>query len=319
MIRLVALILVGIAVPLIAMTLQRRWKRLHSLGQGLIISYITVLLAFGVAEIYFRNFYADSAGATAASNWGKRYWHLNTQGFRDRDWTPSDWAGKTTIAMAGDSFTAGWGLINPADRFSDVLAGHLGEHYAVFNLGIAGAGPPEELASLHKSPDPSPDVVILQYFLNDIDSAVFAAGLSYPLPPTPFLATRSALASYIYTQFDTSQYNTYWQAAYASYDDDAIWSIQKRQIDDLIDYVDSTGARLIVVIFPNLVDPIGSSPYVEKVAQAIEATGHHDILKLTDEAAAWSPQARVVSMRDTHPSAAFDHRVGDLLYAQFFS
>ena len=95
--------------------------------------------------------------------------------------------------------------------------------------------------------------------------------------------------------------------------------MHKQEIEDYIDYVDSIRARLIVVIFPNMLDPVRSIPYVDRVAQVFEERGHNDILKLFDQAAAWSPQDRMVSPRDTHPSVAFHHLVGDLLYQQFFA
>ncbi|MCC6802930.1 MAG: hypothetical protein IT319_08600, partial [Anaerolineae bacterium] len=61
------------------------------------------------------------------------------------------------------------------------------------------------------------------------------------------------------------------------------------------------GARLIVVIFPNMQDPVRSIAYVDRVAQVFEARGQRDILKLYDEVAAWSPQDIIVSPRDGHP------------------
>jgi hypothetical protein len=86
-----------------------------------------------------------------------------------------------------------------------------------------------------------------------------------------------------------------------------------------VDDVESIDARLIVVIFPNLQDPVRSVAYVDRVAQVFEARGQHDILKLFDEVARWSPSEVIVSPRDAHPSVAFQHRVGDLLYERFFA
>src|SRR4051812_41360670 len=166
-ILLLAMVLIGAL--LVALILQRRWQPLRSLGKGLLVSYLTIVLVLAIGEIYFRYFHMDTDGRLASNNWMARYWHTNAQGFRDREWTPAEWQGKTTIAAVGDSLTAGWGIDNPADRFTDVLAGHLGDKYAVFNLGVPGESTPEELKSLRSAPTTTPNVLILQYFLNDID------------------------------------------------------------------------------------------------------------------------------------------------------
>jgi hypothetical protein len=308
-----------VAALLVTLARQRRWQKLRSVGRGLLVSYITVLLGLGAGEIYFRYFYADTGGRLASNNWMARYWQLNASGFRDRDWAAADFAGKTTVAVVGDSFAAGWGIPNPADRFSSVLADRLGSAYAVFNLGVPGYSTPEELDALRHSPDPTPDVVILQYFLNDIDYAALTLGLEMKAPPLPEIAQESYLANFLYSLGVEGFGQAYWQAEHASYDNSAIWGVHAQELNDFVDYVERIHARLIVVIFPNLQDPLRSIAYVDRVAQVFQARGQDNILKLFDEADAWKQQDLLVSPHDGHPSAAFHHRVGDLLYEQFFA
>ena len=61
---------------------------------------------------------------------------------------------------------------------------------------------------------------------------------------------------------------------------------------------------------------MGSIPYVDRVAQVFEARGYGDdhVLKLFDAAEAMPLQERVVSIRDAHASALFNHQVGMMLY-----
>ena len=304
---------------IVGLILQQRWGSLRSVGKGLLVSYITIVLVLGAGELYFRYFHVDTDGRLASNNWMVRYWHTNAQGFRDRDWTSADWAGKTTIAAVGDSLTAGWGIENPTDRFTSVLAAHLGNDYAIFNLGVPGQSTPEELDSLRNAPDPAPDVVILQYFLNDVDYATLTLGLQPPQSSVPPLAEDSYLANYLYALSNSGFGVDYWATEYANYDNSAIWNVHEQEINDFIDYIESIHARLIVVIFPNLQDPVRSIPYVDRVAQVFEARGQHDILKLYDEVATWQPEKIIVSPHDAHPSVAFQHRVGDLIYQQFFA
>lgn len=314
------------ALVLAALLLQRRYGRVRSIARGLLITYFTLLLVFGAGEIFFRYFYAESenvfTGATL--NWLARYWQENALGYRDREWTPADWEGKQTVIVTGDSFAAGWGIQDPADRFSDVLAQHLGDDWAVMNLGVYGTATPEQLQRLKDFPLKNPDVVVMQYFLNDIDYAGLSLGLLPEAKPKPAWVEGSYLMDFLYvrllSRFLDPEFNRdWWDWNYDAYDNVGIWGVHEQEIEDYIDYVENIDARLIVVIFPNMLDPVQSVAYVDRVAQVFEARGHHDILKLFDQAAAWSPQERMVSARDTHPSVAFHHLVGDLIYQEFFA
>lgn len=306
------------ALPLVALAVQRRFTRLRAVGKGLLVSYVTILLMLAAGEVYFRYVHTDSEGRLASNNWMARYWQTNTQGYRDREWVASDYAGKTTVAVVGDSFTAGWGLQSPADRFADVLARQLGDGYAVFNLGTPGDSTPQELERLEAYPV-QPDVVILQYFLNDIDYAALTQGLNKAPPPVPSVAQESYLANYLYSLTNSGFGVEYWDTEYANYDHPAVWGEHERELNAFIDYVESINGRLIVVIFPNLQDPVRSIPYVDRVAQVFEARGHTDVLKLFDEVARWNVADLINSPRDAHPSIAFSQRVGAMIYERFFS
>lgn len=322
------LVFILIGVVLIALVVQKRLPRLRGVAGGLLISYIFIALALLGGELYFRYAFAESENTVtlATINWLDRNWQTNQFGYRDREWSDNDYTKETTVAVVGDSFTAGWGIDDPQDRFSDVLAHHLGDDYAVFNLGIYGTNTPEQLENLRGFTEnaTTPDIVILQYFLNDINYAMLSVGALPEAAPAPAWANESYLANFLYNRLigrliDSDYNRDWWAENYAAYDNAAIWNIHVEEINAFIDYIESIDARLIVVIFPNMLDPVRSVAYVDRVAQVFESRGHADILKLFDAAAAWSPAERMVSPRDTHPSAAFHQYVGDTLYEQFFS
>jgi len=158
---------------------------------------------------------------------------------------------------------------------------------------------------------------ILQYFLNDIEDAALSIGQYQQFPQPPGWVQQSYLANYVYWLKEGGFGVDYWAWEYAAYDNYAIWDIHAQQLADFADYTDTIGARLIVVIFPNMQDPVASIPYVDRVAQTLTDNGVTDIIKLFDAAAAWSPDDRLVSPRDAHPSAAFHHYVGTLLADSF--
>lgn len=319
------LIFLLIGAALIALAIQQRLPRLRSLARGLLVSYVFIALVAGAGELYFRYVYADSENTVtlATQNWLARYWHTNSLGYRDREWVPADWQGRTTVVVTGDSFTAGWGIADPADRYTDVLAHRLGADYAVINLGQYGTATTEQLDILRAHPLQNPDVVIMQYFLNDINYAGLRLGLLPEPKPAPAWANETYLGNFLYTRllarFLDPEFNAdWWQWSYDAYDNPGIWDLHAQEIDAYIDYVDSIGARLIVVIFPNMLDPVRSVAYIDRVALHIESRGHTDILRLFDAAAAWPLNERIVSPRDTHPSIAFHRYVAEEMYRLFF-
>lgn len=306
------------------MAWQPRFSRLRKIAQNLLVSYGFLALTFFAAELYFRYSFAQSENTFtwATRNWLDRYWETNSRGYRDREWTPTDWQGKQTVMLVGDSFTAGWGIEDPADRFGNVLADHLGDDYAVINIGEYGRSTPEELEMVQAHPLQDPDVIILQYFLNDISYAQLRLGLQLDPGQTPWWASRSAFLNFIYYRFfylfnpDAEDWQEY---DFAAYDNITIWEVHRQEIEAFIDHAEAVDARLIVVIFPNMLQPVRSIPYVDRVAQVFEERGHTDILKLFEQANAWALEDRLVSMRDTHPSVAFHHMVGETIYERFFA
>lgn len=110
----------------------------------------------------------------------------------------------------GDSFAAGHGLDKTDERFSDQLELKLGaDKYAVYNLGVSGSDTRDEFQRLQKFPV-KPDVLVLEYFPNDIEKAARDAKLTLAefkpyddikLPGVGSLVMRFYLPNYIYWQF----------------------------------------------------------------------------------------------------------------------
>lgn len=309
---------------------QRRSKVLRNICINFFITYTVVVVLLIGGELYFRYGYADSRMefALTKDNWSNRYVQANSLGYRDREWPLETLAQREVIFAVGDSFTQGWGINDPNDRFTDVLAAQLGDQYALVNLGIAGRSTINELAAVERYPHQPPDILLWQYFLNDIDIAAKSNGTPWEpnIPPVPQIAQESYLASYLFWRLNESALYvnandqlSEWEYYYAAYDNSFIWEIHQSEIDRMIAYADEVDARLLVVIFPNMRDPVRSVGYVDRVAQYMELNGVSEILKLYDAAAAWAIEDRLVSNVDSHASAAFSRYVGELIYDQFFA
>jgi lysophospholipase L1-like esterase len=324
------LIYLAIGACLVYGAAQNRRLRLRNITRGLLMSYISIAFLLVIGEIFFRTSFAESDGipTLALKNWQDRYWHLNSLGYRDPEWTPADWEGKHTVLVVGDSLTAGWGIENPDRRFSGVLQSLLGEEYVVMNLGKAGASTAEALENLKSFPLQNPDDVILQYTLNDIENAASSIGQNPGLDPgsaMPAWANESYLGNFVYWRFirafspQTIGGSTYHEWLHAMYDNSVVWAIHETQLNAVVDQIEAMGARPGFVIFPDMGNPFDSIPYVDRVAQVFEARGYKDrTIKLFDQAEAMPFAERVVSAKDLHPSAKFDQVVGQLLYEQLF-
>lgn len=320
-------ILTGLAAGfalLLAGTLQRRVGWLRAVCSRLIVSYTTLVVIFLGAEVYLRLFYISIDTTRARDGWMDAYWQTNSLGFRDREWTQDDYENKEVVIVAGDSFTTGWGIEDPADRYTDVLQARLGSEYAVINIGENGSPTLDTLRRIKEYPYQQPDTIILQYFLNDIESAANSLGLPRERPPAPLWARDSHLLNLLYERYirNFGMEESYWTWSYAAYDNWRIWGEHEETLRRFAIYAADVDARLIVVIFPNLQDPVGSIPYVDRVAHVFDDYAHVEVLKLFDDAAAWDTETDgplIVSAMDAHPSAEFHHHVGEKLYRLYFA
>lgn len=327
----VGLLLLPVLIMGVLATRLKR-DRLRQIIQGVLISYITVLLMLAAGEVVLRYGYADSGWepTLAHQNWRDRYWQTNSAGFRDREWQATDWQDKTVVMVTGDSFAAGWGVSDPADRFSDVLGAHLGDDYYVMNLALPGTATRQQLGFIQDNQPPQPDIVILQYFLNDIEYAAASLSRFWEgnfLGDIPSLIQQSHLLNFLFWQIypvlspvDMTFEGSYWHWQYESYDNYMVWDVHQREINDFIAYVDSIDAELYVVMFPNMRDPVGSIAYIDRVKFLFEDAGYGDnVLTLYNDVATWDPADAMASARDAHPSAAFHRYVGERMVDLFFS
>jgi len=323
---------VAVGAALVVGIAQRRWRGLRSLCGGLLITYVTVAVLLIGAEIVFRCCYAESDGlpTRALDNWLARYWVENSDGYRDREWPLDDLASRRVVLSVGDSFTAGWGVPDTTARFTGVLQTRLGDGYAVVNLGDPGATTPKAVANLtrwlEQHPDITPEVVIWQYYLNDIDDAALSIGLDpglNPLAGMPGWAVESYLGNFIYWRMAGAAQRgtqTYSDWLFSMYDNSTVWAIHAAEIDAAIDAIAATGAQPIIVIFPDMLRPFDSIPYVDRVAAVFAERGWADrVIRLFDQAEAMPVEQRIVSFRDAHPSAAFHALVGELIANTYFA
>ncbi len=234
---------------------------------GVMITLTTLVIIFWAGEAYLRVFYVttDGYGFTAMNYWWYEDFYrkqLNTLGYRDHEPLPDDPDHPITrIAVLGDSFAAGHGISNIDDTFPQVLERKLGTGYDVDLVAQSGWDTDVELVNLQNYKY-RPNVVVLSYYLNDIDYLMqgdLSPNRNFMFPQDErvfWVVINFFLPNYLWynlIQFTSSTRTT--NFAYdliGAYADDALWLPQKQALQQYVDWTNEQNMRLIVLVWPNL-------------------------------------------------------------------
>jgi hypothetical protein len=287
-----------------------------------VISY-SLLVSFLLLEAVFM-FVARSQNvgySLAAQTWHRRYWRpTNEYGYRDRSVDLNEIRDKVKIFALGDSFTAGWGIDSIADRFSDLLQARLPPPYRVLNLGANASDTRGEFKRLLAFPV-KPDILILQYFGNDIEEVVWEAkGARFVFRPYQNLPKilrplfmGSYFLNYIYWQIPEDDVQSYTSVLLASYEDPRLLRRHYADLQQFVDFSHANRIPLIVVIFPFLRDLATSRRFTVPIEHFFSRSGAA-VVSVSDLVAAIPPQQRVVNSNDSHASKLVHRIVADELY-----
>ncbi|MBZ0288722.1 MAG: SGNH/GDSL hydrolase family protein, partial [Anaerolineae bacterium] len=254
---------------------------------GPLITLTTIVLIFFSAEAYLRlfNITTDGYGFTAMNyHWYKNFYfgHFNTFGYRDHEVKP-DAPGLTRIAVVGDSFAAGHGINNIDDTFPQLLEKKLGDNYDVNLIAQSGWDTDVEEAWLNGYPK-HPQIVILSYYLNDIDYLLQDSALN---PDRNFITPQDPNLSWFVLNFFVPNYVYYNLLQYTSaartgnfgstlinsHLDDTLWSIQAEKLARLVDWSANHQARMIVLLWPMIGNVEGSLPATDKLRDFFQDRG----------------------------------------------
>lgn len=153
-----------------------RWKQaLITLRQIVVILLITVVLAEIAFRIYARInptfiFYGNSYNRFRAKPHSYDYdFQINSQGFKDVEFSKQKQQGTFRVLGLGDSFA--YGIVPYQYNYLTLLEDGLnksGKKVEVINMGIGGTGPRDYLSVLVKEGlELSPDMVIVSFFIGN--------------------------------------------------------------------------------------------------------------------------------------------------------
>jgi len=238
------------------------WGRLL-LGNFLLL-LIPLTLTLAAGEIFFRFFYdtTDSIAYTKVSErWIKRHYHHNKAKWRDNvEYARAIAPGKRRVSFVGDSFTAGHGIKDVEDRFSNRIR-RLHPDWEIQVLAGNGLDTGAELGFLtnYTTLGGQLDQVVLVYCLNDINDLMVDWVQNLP-SVTNRVARRlpfyddSYFLDLAYYRLTVAQIP--WVKNYFSFVRDGYrgeqWPKQMQRLQALHELVAARGGKLSVVTFPFL-------------------------------------------------------------------
>jgi hypothetical protein len=272
--------------------------------------FIILLISEGVSSLVFCK--SDSFGFTlSAQCWNNRYWKpINEFGFRDTAWKSKDLSNNQLIIVVGDSFVAGTGIENIKDRFPERLLVHLNGSYSVIILAKKGWGPIAQTHAIKDLPY-APLVVVYSYFINDIEDAYSACGLShdFSIESPPKLGSWYIQNSYLLNtfywrfirHFHSGLSTKYWKGVENGFNNTDCFKAHTTQLRELLDSGQTQDSQKIAVLFPNLLDPKSSVDILKKVEYVYSKEGV-SVINLSQKLITWNVSDLVVNNLDSHPS-----------------
>jgi lysophospholipase L1-like esterase len=243
----------------------------------------------------------------------------SAQGLRDREYSLEPRPGVPRILMIGDSLTFGWGVPFEAtfSKRIEKLFADDGQKVEVINTGVGNWNTVQEVTYfLTKAKDFKPNIVVLNYFVNDAE----------PVPqnraPPSFLMRNCYACVFIAGRVDMLRrlflggpsWDEYYLGLYGAGDAPG-WIAARAAIGELADYCKANNIKLIVASLPELHDVANYrfdkvTQFVKKAALENGAT-FVDLLpavKEQDSAALW------VTPPDPHPNAFANELLANGLY-----
>ncbi len=322
----------GVSVALAVMWFRRVWihaSRLRSAVVNVLLTGSTLALTalVGEAYFYFVNVEPDSYRFTLAhQRWMQLYWRpINSLGYRDDEYTARDVESHRICVVVGDSFAAGSGIADYRDRFANVLAERLGSDWIVPVVANGGWSTEREWQALREYPF-EPDVIVLQYYLNDILDAAGSLGhtitpeIERPQGLTGFLTRHSYLFDRLYWMVYRLHLvrsgDRFWDDLRAAYADPEIWARHDEAIRDFCAFAKERDLPLLVLVIPHLERVEQSRPVTERVASAFVEAGV-PVLDISPLIADRAPADMVVNPFNAHANEALNQDMGEWLHQEF--
>lgn len=302
-------------------------------GNALIFTCLLATAAL-IGESYFR-FVAirtDSFGVSLpARRWFALYTDLNSMGCRDEEWPVQKPPGVRRIAFVGDSFTYGWGIEDPAERFSDMVQARFnarGPGTHVMNVAKSGWSTADDVAPVVDMVQRyKVDEVVLCYVPNDIEDLLprtLEFNPQRPPEPSFFDPDRSPLVDFLYRRIYLPRLPAirgYHDRLAEGYADDAVMKRHAADLGAMTRACREAGVRFRVVLLP-FIQTSGTklqTPALHKMLKEfLEALGA-EVLDLAPALAGHEPAELVVNSSDPHPNELAHRLFAEAIWQAFYA
>ncbi len=278
---------------------------------GGLITLTTLIMMCILIESGMRLFMVQSdafAFTIMHQQWEALYWNpINELGYRDYPVDTDE--DKIHIVVLGDSFASGHGVNSIDDTFPHILASLLNENsedYTVNIIAELGWGTQRQSVELSEFPV-QPDIVILSYFINDIDEVLLEnpVQVNFPEPPISWLTENYFLPSFLYWHIFQlgigGESVAYKDRLFDAYEDDILWEEHSRSIRQILRWSGDRQIPVIALIWGDLRRPDNSEIAVKRVADFF-VENNTPLVIMPDHLAHQSPEAWVVNPFDAHPN-----------------
>ena len=296
---------------------------------------VSMVLTFSIFEGYFRYVYDESDGLgflQVNKRWQERHVVYNNYFKRDRDFKVEKPVGAIRIGVLGDSITFGAGIANTEDRFSNILQKRLEENgfnAEVYNLGVPGLDSHEEIKLYQDLSYLNFDIVVWQYFLNDIqpqdksEPAEIISQDAYANDFMRWLTENSTFFDFLYWRFSSKYAKTYDKLGnhYLSmYSNEDTFKNHEQELSRFITGLKEENKKIIVIIFPfmELLGPNYPATEAHQKLQNFFKSQDIQTIDLLDNLKSANWRDLVASKFDTHPNKKVHMLAAEKLYEKVY-
>lgn len=312
--------------------LARYWRSpsmLRNVAINAVLLFFTFAATLWVLEAAFRVFviYPDGFNVSLASRqWFEKYWHpINSMGVRGPEPDLEAFAAGDSLLFLGDSFTAGSGLEQYQQGFPEQVEAIVRDRWVVAKLAHGGWSTETELQKLKEFPV-QPDVVVQQYYLNDINHVSGPPAIIREIvnpergPALRWMVENSYLFNFVYLIgyrfLANSQEGSFWEYLKGQYADEAVWQQHRAMIEQLIQHCKDNGIDLRAVVIPNLQAVDESAEITARVA-SVYADHAVPVLNLSDRFEGRSPRELMLNPVNAHPNVATHREIAEAIVEAF--
>jgi len=232
---------------------------------------------------------------------------INSHGHRGVEVPTSKPPGTVRIMMLGDSLTLGWGVPSKetiANRLQVLLnMTHNNKNFEIINSGVANTNTEMQVeAFLDKGRLFSPDIVVLNYYINDAEPIPRPKKNIFMKYSAAYVFFSLRLESLLGNILKSKNFYEYYMDLYKEGKNG--WGQTQKALSRLAEYCRKNEVRLIVVNYPEL-HQLAPYPFTD-VSQKIESQAEKlqvPYLNLMPSLQDKHPEDLWVSKQDQHPNS----------------